>query len=153
MAEDRWRWAWLGSDGTEAGHLGMVFHDDRVEVTASLARPGHDPVVLHEPEAPRPRAGSREIRASGLWADAIEEERGQRWTIGLEAFALAVDHPDDAVGRRVPIGFDLEWERSGPDAGGQTPALVHGEVLVEADALDLDAVGWWRRWGHREGHR
>lgn len=153
MESERWRWVWRASDGTEAGHLGMVFHADRVEVTASLARPGHDLVVLREPDAPLPRAGSREIRASGLWADAIEEEQGQRWTIGLEAFALAVDHPDDAVGRRVPIGFDLEWERSGPDAGGQTPALVHGEVLIEADALDLEAVGWWRCWGHREGHR
>ena len=70
---------------------------------------------------PWPRSGLAEIRASGLWADAIEEERGQRWTIGLEAFALAVDDPDDTVGRRVPIGFDLEWERSGPDLDGRTP--------------------------------
>jgi hypothetical protein len=121
----------------------MSFFGDRVEVTASLARPGHDLVVLHEPDAPVPRLGSMEVRASGLWADATEEERGQRWTIGLEAFALAVDAPDDAVGRRVPLGFDLEWERSGPDVDGSTPALVHGEVLVEADALALDAVGWW----------
>ena len=150
---EQWRWVWVTPDGAEAGHLGMVFLADRVEVTASLARPGHDVVVLHEPEAPLPRAGSREIRASGLWADAIEEEQGQRWTIGLEAFALSVDHPDDTVGRRVPLGFDLEWERSGPDADGSTPAQVHGEVLIEADALDLDAVGWWRRWGHGEGHR
>ncbi len=131
----------------------MAFLADRVEVTASLARPGHDLVVLHEPDAPLPRAGSREIRASGLWADAIEEERGQRWTIGLEAFALAVDHPDDTIGRRVPIGFDLEWERSGPDVEGQTPARVHGEVLIEADALDLDAAGWWRYWGPDGPHR
>lgn len=144
---------WLADDGAEAGHLGMAFLADRVEVTASLARPGQDLVVLHEPDAPLPRAGSREIRASGLWADAIEEERGQRWTIGLEAFALAVDHPDDAVGHRVPIGFDLEWERSGPDEGGRTPARVHGEVLIEADALDLDAIGWWRHWGQDEAHR
>ena len=153
MAEERWRWVWLTADGTEAGHLGMTFGVDRVEMTASLARPGHDLVVLHEPDAPLPRAGLREIRASGLWADAIEEERGQRWTIGLEAFALAVDHPDDVVGRRVPIGFDLEWERAGPDAEDRTPASVHGEVLIEDDALDLDALGWWRCWGHGEGHR
>jgi hypothetical protein len=153
VRDERWRWAWLGPDGSEAGHLGMTFLGDRVEVTASLARAGHDLVVLHEPDAPVPRAGSREIRASGLWADAIEEEQGRRWTIGLEAFALAVDHPDDAVGRRVPIGFDLEWERSGPDADRQTPALVHGEVLVETDSLDLDAAGWWRSWGPGEGHR
>jgi hypothetical protein len=114
----------------------------RVHVTASLVRPGHDLVVLDEPDAPAPRAGL-EIRASGLWADAIEEEQGQRWTIGLEAFALAVDHPDDPVGRRVPLGFDLEWERSGPDVEGRTPALVHGQVLVEEDEIDLEGDGWW----------
>ena len=121
----------------------MTFRDSGlVHVTAGVARPGHDLVVLDEPDAPRPRAGM-EIRASGLWADAIEEEPGERWTIGLEAFALAVEHPDDTVGRRVPLGFDLEWERSGPDAHGRTPALVHGEVLVEDDTIDLEADGWW----------
>jgi hypothetical protein len=115
-----------------------------VHVTASVARPGHDLVVLDEPDAPAPRAGM-EVRASGLWADAIEEEPAARWTIGLEAFALAVDHPDDTVGRRVPLGFDLEWERTGPDADGRTPAHVHGEVLVEDDAIDLEADGWWEQ--------
>ena len=150
---ERWRWVWLAEDGSEAGHLGLAFLGDRVAVTAALARTGHDLVVLHEPDAPVPRPGSREIRASALWADAIEEERGQRWTIGLEAFALAVDHPDDAVGRRVPIGFDLEWERAGADVDDRTPARVHGDVLIETDALELDAVGWWRCWGPEEAHR
>ena len=94
-----------------------------------------------------------EIRASGLWADAIEEEPGQRWTIGLEAFALAVDHPDDVVGRRVPLGFDLEWERTGPDADGRTPAQVHGEVLVEDDELGPGRRGLVAAWGPGEAHR
>jgi hypothetical protein len=148
-----WRWVWLSPIGDEAGHLGMRFlPSGLVHVTASVARPGHDLVVLDEPDAPRPRAGAMEIRASGLWADAIEEEPGDRWTIGLEAFALAVDHPDDLVGRRVPLGFDLEWERTGPDAADRAPAHVHGEVLVEDAALDLDADGWWATWGAGEGH-
>lgn len=123
-----------------------------VHVTATVVRAGHDLVVLSEPDAPRPRAGSMEIRASGLWADAIEEEPGDRWTIGLEAFALAVDDPDDQVGLRVPLGFDLEWERTGADVDGRTPAHVHGEVLVAADEIDLDAEGWWATWGGEEGH-
>jgi hypothetical protein len=131
----------------------MVFGTALVTVTASLARDGRDLVVLTEPEAPRPRPGSMEIRASGLWADAIEEEPGERWTIGLEAFALAVDDPDDTVGRRVPLGFDIEWERSGPDQDGRTPARVFGEVLVEDAAVDVDADGWWQSGGRPPGHR
>jgi hypothetical protein len=143
------RWTW---EGEVSGHLGIAFLDPGlVHVTASVARPGHDLVVLDEPDAPRPRAGL-EIRASSLWADAIEEEPADRWTIGLEAFALAVDDPGDAVGLRVPLGFDLEWERTGPDTEGRTPAHVHGEVLVEDDQLDLDAVGWWTVRGGEEAH-
>ena len=155
MGDERWRWAWWSPDGSEAGHLGMTFvaATGLVIVTATLARPGHDLVALTEPDAPWPRPGSMEIRASGLWADAIEEEPGARWTIGLEAFALAVDDPADAVGRRVPLGFDLEWERAGPDHDGRTPAAVHGEVLVEDAAIDLDAPGWWQSWGRPQGHR
>lgn len=153
MVDVRWRWSWSGPSGTEAGHLGMTRGPGSASVTASLARPERDLVVLAEPDAPAPRPGSMEIRASGLWADAIEEEVGERWTIGLEAFALEVDHPDDTVGRRVPLGFDLEWERSGPDHDGRTPARVHGEVLVEDEAIDLDAEGWWRGWGRIGGHR
>jgi hypothetical protein len=137
---------WFGPSGEEAGHLGLAFEGLGAEVTASVARSGHDLVVLREPDAPRPRAGL-EVRASGLWADAIEEEPGERWTIGLEAFALAVEHPDDPVGHRVPLGFDLEWERAGADAADRTPARVHGEVLVGQDALDLDTTGWWASWG------
>lgn len=156
MGDERWRWAWSSPDGSEAGHLGMTFvaATELVIVTATLARPGHDLVALTEPDAPWPRPGSMEIRASGLWADAIEEERGARWTLGLEAFALAVDDPAAVIGRRVPLGFDLEWERAGPDHGdGRTPATVHGEVLVEDAAIDIDASGWWQSWGLPQGHR
>jgi hypothetical protein len=141
-----WQWAW---EGEVTGRFGMAFlPSGLVHVTASVARPGHDLVLLDEPEAPRPKGATMEVRASGLWADAIEEELAERWTIGLEAFALAVDDPEDVVGHRVPLGFDLEWERSDPDVDGRTPAHVHGEVLVGDDEIDLDADGWWT-----EGHQ
>jgi len=141
VARVRWRWVW----GEDDGHLEMDFLDSGlVHVSASVARPGCELVVLDEPDAPAPRSGM-EIRASGLWVDAIEEEPGERWTIGLEAFALAVELPGDSVGRRVPLGFDLEWERTAPGPGSRTPAHVLGEVLVEDDALDLDTDGWWEQ--------
>jgi hypothetical protein len=140
-------WAWSAPDGSSEGHLRLALdaRGPSVDVHAVLARAGRDLVVLHEPDGPWPTPGTLEIRTSGLWVDAIEEEPGQRWTIGLEAFALAVDDPADTVGIRVPLGFDLEWERAGPDAAGSTPARVHGEVLVGDEALDLDAGGHWHR--------
>jgi len=115
-----------------------------VRVTAALVRPGRRPVVLDEPEAPVPRPGRLEVRAPGLWVDAVVEEPGRRWTVGLEAFALEVDDPAEAVGVRMPLGFDLEWEATGPAGDdGVVPATVRGEVLVGDEALLLDAVGGW----------
>jgi len=125
--------------------LGLAFPEPgRVRVTASVERPGTHLVELDEPDAPQPRSGM-EVRASGLWVDAVEEEPGERWTIGLEAFALAVEQPGDTRGRRVPLGFDLEWERTGPAADGRIPARVHGEVLVADEAIEVDSGGWWAR--------
>jgi hypothetical protein len=137
--EDR-LWAWRGDS---KGHLRLRIAGGRVDVHAQVERPGQDLVILHEPDAGAPRPGSLELRSSGLWVDAVEEEPGERWTIGVEAFALAVDDPADTVGTRVPLGFDLEWERTGPDGPDGVPARVHGEVLVGDDALDLDAGGHW----------
>jgi hypothetical protein len=142
-----WRWSWSGPDGEEAGHLGLVVPaaPAPVQVVVRVRRPGRDLVVLDEPEAPRPRAGSLEVRASGLWVDAVEEEPGRRWSVGLEAFALEVVDPEDRVGVRIPLGFDLEWEATGGGTGegGRRPAQVHGEVLVGPEVLDVEADGWW----------
>jgi hypothetical protein len=86
-------------------------------------------LVVREDDAPAARHGV--IRAPGLWVSLDCEEPGVHWTIGLEAFALAVEHPDDDRGDLVPLGFDLEWE---------APGRLHGEVLVGDDVIDLDVA-------------
>lgn len=140
MADEAWEWAW---DGASSGHLRLGLGSSATDVHALVFRPGRHAVVLWEPEAPVPRPGSLELRSSGLWVDAVCEEADARWTIGVEAFALEVDDPDDVVGVRIPLGFDLEWERTGPDEGGRVPARVTGEVLVGDAALGLDCGGSW----------
>jgi hypothetical protein len=114
-------------------------------------------VVEHEIEAPRV---GLELRASGIWADHVCEEPHRRWTLGLEAFALALDDPADVVssgrGLPVPLGFDLEWETPDPpatiraqtDSGYIASGAAHGEVLVGEAVLDLDAPAHrLHRWG------
>ena len=102
---------------------------------------------------------SLEIRADGLWADHICEERLEHWTIGNEAFGIALDDPGDALGRALgdptPLGFDLEWEASSaptPMTGSMgyvVDATVHGEVLIGSESLNIDVTGcWWHRWGN-----
>lgn len=84
---------------------------------AAVLEIGAMPVVISELEVPLPGA-SWEVRASGLWADHICETPLDHWSYGLEAFALAVDDPFEllgrAVGDRVPLGWELEFEAASP---------------------------------------
>jgi hypothetical protein len=114
-----------------------------------------------ETEVPLPRR-ALELRSSGLWADHIAETPLEHWSVGLEAFAVRLEQPTDVFadfrGERVPLGFDLEWEVDGPtevavppgEVGGAyaQPCAVHGDVLIGADAYDLQGAGWRRHsWG------
>jgi hypothetical protein len=76
------------------------------------------------------------VRAQGLWLSVTEESAGH-WSVQLEAFALALDDPDDAFGIPTPLGLDLEWE---DDPSGDD-ARVTGEVLVADARLQIDARG------------
>ena len=115
-------------------------------------------VSVSEAEIPLPRpAAGWQLRASGLWTEAVCEEPFEHWSYGLEAFALRYDEPGDAVthqrGERVPLGYELEWEADGnPAVGVDTvgPAgereyrqggVVHGEVLVGEVLYDVSGFG------------
>jgi hypothetical protein len=122
---------------------------------AGVVRPGAPLVVLHDLGLRLP-ARRLEIRGEALWADHINEEPFEHWTIGNEAYALAVDDADEVLGRgrgeSCPLGFDLEWERAGAvvadEAGYAVPAAVHGEILIGSERLVVAASGrWWHRWG------
>jgi hypothetical protein len=76
----------------------------------------------------------QDVRAQGLWLSVTEESAGH-WSVQLEAFALALDDPDDAWGVPTPLGLDLEWE---DDADG---CLVTGEVLVADQRLQIHGRG------------
>ncbi len=61
-----------------------------------------------------------ELRTSGLWAEQVRERPFDHWSYGLEAFALAIDEPDEllrrALGHRVPLGWELDFVAGGPPA-------------------------------------
>jgi hypothetical protein len=116
------------------------------------------PVVsLLETEVALPRRGL-ELRAPGLWADQNCETPWEHWSFGLEAFAVRLDRPTDALGgfrgERIGLGYDLEWESDDRPPGGWAGSggyghegRVHGEVLVGPDTYELDGGGrrahWW----------
>jgi hypothetical protein len=119
-------------------------------------------VAVFDHEVALPAGRSLELRAEGLWADHNCEEPLERWSLGLEAFAVGMDDPADAyrgmIGDRVPFGFDLEWET---DRGGVYPWIgstryevscnVHGEILVGDETIEFDGIGQRdHSWGVRD---
>jgi hypothetical protein len=149
----------FGFDGGEvAGQIVLAL--STVEGRASflfdgvLASFGRIVVADETVPLPRPTAGL-EIRADGLWASLLCETAFEHWSLGLEAFGLRLD-PDavgddapayaDLVGERLPVGFDLEWELTGPPAplvderGYRQTGTLFGEVLVVRDRIEVEAA-------------
>jgi hypothetical protein len=129
---------------------------------ACLVGPDRPLVTVIDHDVAMPAGRSREIRSEGLWADYTVETPLDHVTVGVEAFAVALDDPAETYGslrgERVPFGLDLEWETDGGTyayPGGVTryevPCRVHGEVLVGQETINLD--GWGQRdhsWGNRD---
>jgi hypothetical protein len=128
---------------------------------ACLVGSGRPLVAVRDHEVALPRAQSLEVRAEGLWSAITCETANEHWSIGLEAFGVAMDDPADAYrgerGDRVPLGLDLEWEEAAPvfDYPGPTryeqACTVHGEVLVGDERLAVDGFGQRdHSWGVRD---
>jgi hypothetical protein len=161
LFDEAWGFEWGNADG-DGGFVRLALHhQDRLAwFWAYLLRPGTGPVVVRDHEVTLPRGAALEIRAEALWSELVCETPGEHWSIGLEAFGVALDDPDDAlqgeIGTRIALGFDFEWEttgepwRSGNDgvAGDEQPGVVRGEVLLGRDRIPLDTVG---RFEHATG--
>lgn len=124
---------------------------------AAVLGPGRPPVVVLDHDLPLP-APRLELRTSGIWTDLVCETPLEHWTIGLEAFGLAVEPgavvTPETFGDRVPVGLDLDVETVGDAVRGPSwftaDVHVHGEVLVADEAFELDGRGMrQRRWDGR----
>lgn len=121
-----------------------------------MLRADEPPIVLAEEEIPSP--GRRwELRSSGLWADHNCETPLDHWSYGLEAFALALDDPQqlvrDGVGDRVPIGWELDFEAGadptplGDSDGYEQDGVLHGLLLTATGETPFEGPAtrqhWW----------
>lgn len=143
---DRYGFEFWSPRASIAGHVTMWrWPEERIAwYSTAVYRPGLPVVALCDEF---PLKSTLELRGNGLWADLNLEDPFVHWSMGLEAFALALDHPADDRGERVPLGYDLDWECDAAvlgavDDGYEQPARVRGEVLVGADAYELDGLGW-----------
>jgi hypothetical protein len=121
------------------------------------------PVVVTADDIPVP-ADRWEFRTSGLWVDNVCETPFRHWSYGLEAFGLAIDEPDELLGRgygdRVPVGWEIEFEgdpanavtgdSAQPGGGGHDHQIgrFHGVLLGAAGELAVDGPAKRsHRWG------
>ena len=125
---------------------------------SALSRPGAPLLHLVDWEVPLPRPGAGlTVRSAGLWADHVCEAPFQQWTVANEAYAVALDDPEDALGRAygvaTPIALDVEWYAAGPASavpgGYEQRGEVHGVVELGDGPLELDGLPAHRthRWG------
>lgn len=161
LLDEAWGFEWGDADGN-GGFLRLALHRHaRVAwFWAYLLRPGTGPVAVRDHEVTLPRGAALEIRAEALWSELVCETPSEHWSIGLEAFGVALDDPDDArhgeIGTRIALGFDFEWETTGDPFTAtvddsvyeEQPGLVHGEVLLGRERIALDTVG---RFEHTTG--
>jgi len=130
----------------------------RVAYLVSLVQPEHDLITLVELAAPAPKPPGIEVRSPGLWTDIGIQTPLEHMTVDIEAFAVALDDPDDvfrgAYGVRTALGCELEWEtaadiQAGPSPNSyEIPCIVHGELLIDELTIEFDGWGWRsHRWG------
>jgi hypothetical protein len=161
---ESWYFDFATRDGTLGGYvrLGLYPNQSTCWYWACVVGEGRRLVTVIDHGVAPPRRPLLEVRNDGLWADHTIEVPFDHVTLGCEAFALRLDDPADVygpmLGDRVPFGLDLEWETDGhvyPYPGGVTryevPCLVHGEVAVGDERIELDAVGQRvHSWGGRD---
>jgi hypothetical protein len=156
--EESWQFDFVTRDGSLGGFVRLALRpgEGSAWYWAYLAGPHRSVVVVRDHELAVPPARTLEVRGPGLWAQVICETPLDHWSAGLEAAGVALDDPAEGLrgerGDPVPLGLDLEWEATGSPAPEQVgyaqPATVHGEVLLGAQRLDVEASGFWaHRWG------
>jgi hypothetical protein len=159
---ESWYLDFATADGALGGYarLGLYPNLGTAWYWACLVGDGRPLLLVRDHEVPLPR-DALEVRSSGLWAALHCEEPYEHWSVGLEAFAVAMDDPADAYrgerGDVVALGFDLEWESIGPEyeypgvTRYEVSCNVSGEVLVGEQRISVDCPGQRdHSWGHRD---
>ncbi|HET7490165.1 MAG TPA: hypothetical protein VFJ85_19735 [Acidimicrobiales bacterium] len=157
---ETWSFDFVAPDGGLGGFVALTLWTAprRAWYWAALVGRGRPYLLVRDLELAAPRSpASREIRGEGIWADVNCETPHDHWSLGLEAFGVSLDDPDEALGAergdRTGLGLDLEWEADGPVVGDQAgygqPCAVHGEILAgggggPVETIAFEGAGWRR---------
>lgn len=158
---ESWDFNFASSDASIGGYarLGLLPNLNVAWYWAALIGSGRRLVAVRDHEIDPPRGRWLEVRAQGLWSALNCETPLDHWSVGLEAFAVALDDPAEVFrgerGDVVGLGFDLEWEATSAASGdlgqyGQS-CRVSGEILVGDERLVFDGGGHrYHSWGVKD---
>lgn len=138
---------WIFAAWTPDASFGMVSGHRIIGSTAwywfGLVQSGYPLLAITE-WAVRLRSDPFIVKAPEMWAEHHCVAPLDQWTIGNEAHAVALDDPDDALGRCygvvTPITTDLEWYANAPVVA--LPPLdpsSSGRFLSEASNAPADS--------------
>jgi hypothetical protein len=166
--DESWYFDFASTDGRLGGclRLGLYPNLGVAWYWAYLVGDGVGLLTVKHHEARLPKGDVLEVREDGVWSAIHCETAHDHWSVGLEAFAVALDDPADAYahadgrGQHMPLGFDLEWEAVAPPytypgvTRYEQPCRVTGDIAIGADRLSFDGSGrrdhswgvrdWWR---------
>src|SRR6266516_2005820 len=135
---ESWYFDFAATDGSIGGYvrLGLYPGLGVCWYWAYLCGEGRPLVAVRDHAVGLPMAPSLEVRADGLWSSLTCETPLEHWTIGLEAFAVAMDDPADGY----------------PGMSRYEQACdVHGEVLVGNERIAFEGPGERdHSWGVRD---
>ncbi len=160
--EESWDFDFHRADGSLGGYVRLgLWPQQRLSwFWAALVGDDRPLVTVVDHELPLSRPPGLDLRAEGLWTSITCETPLEHWSVGLEAFGVALDDPTEVYrrgrGDPTPLGLDLEWETTGPAVdqphpeGYYHPCVVHGEVLVGPEVIAFDGWGGCSHsWGDR----
>lgn len=152
--EESWYLDFVDGGGRLAGYLRLALRPAERTAWYWVAMVGGGPplVTVRDHEVQPPPGRGLEVRAPGLWTELVCETPLDHWSVGLEAFGVALDDPLEAWrqerGDPWALGLDVEWEATGPcaawpgaETGYSQACTVHGDVLVGAERFSLDGTG------------
>jgi hypothetical protein len=111
--------------------LTLLPHQRRAWYWCALVRDGEP--LLHVADLDVPWSGSGlTVRSTALWAEHLCEAPFVQWTVANETYAVALDTPDEALGRgygsQQPIACDFEWYAAGDAVATGDGYTQRGEV-------------------------
>lgn len=161
---ESWYLDFAADDGSLGGYVRIGFYPNLgvCWYWGCLVGEGRPLVTVIDHEVPIPASPSIAVRHDALWTDYVIETPWEHVSMGLEAFAVAVDDPvetyGDVRGERTSLGFELEWETDGAPypfpfdiTRYEVPCRVHGEILVGDERIEFEGPGQRdHSWGVRD---